>query len=75
MKLPTLFRRDRDKDVLEQVADDRADRLLAETLRLMGQVFSKLADLVEAQRLERHGTLEQDRFLERLEHAPPKAEK
>jgi hypothetical protein len=75
MKLPSLFRRERENDVLEKVAADRADRLLAETLRLMGQVFSKLADLVEEQRLQKSGTLEQDRYLERLDPAPPKAEK
>ncbi len=69
MKLPSLFRRE--KDPLARATEDRADRLLAETLRLMGQVFTKLADLVEEERREKATGREQPHFLERLDRAEP----
>ncbi len=65
MKLP-LFHRDRTiikrADTQEQV-----EKLLAESLRLMGQVCTKVADLIETQRLERAGYAKQDPTLRRLD--------
>jgi hypothetical protein len=60
MKLPVLFR--------EQ---DRAEKLIVESFRLLGQLCEKLADLVEAQRLERAGHGEQGQFLERTDTQAP----
>lgn len=54
MKLPGLFRRE--KSIIPAAdAQDHAERLLAESLRLLGQVCSKVADAIEAQRLSRQG--------------------
>ena len=76
MKLPLLFRRDR--TVIKRAdAQDQAEKLLAESLRLLGQVCSKVADLIETQRLERAGS-SQNTYLRRLDtpetDAKPKKE-
>ncbi len=65
MKLPLLFRRERTLAKVD--AQDQAERLLAESLRMLGQVCTKVADLVEAQRLERRGYSEQLHSLRRLD--------
>ncbi len=65
MKFPLLFRR---FDKLgTNAAQDRAEKLLAESLRLLGQFCSKMADAVEAQRLARAGYSDQGEFLERTD--------
>lgn len=65
MKLPLLFRRDR--TVIKRAdAQDQAEKLLAESLRMLGQVCSKVADLIETQRLERAG-YSQNTYLRRLD--------
>lgn len=54
MKWPLLFRRDR--TIIQRTdARDQTERILAESLRMMGQVCTKVADLIEAQRLQRAG--------------------
>lgn len=69
MKLPLLFRRDR--SILKRPdAQDQVEKLLAESLRTLGQVCSKVADLIEAQRLERQGYSQQQDFLRRLDQEP-----
>lgn len=68
MKLPLLFRRDRTLSKAD--AQDQAEKLLAESLRMFGQACAKVADLIEAQRLERQGYSEQNHFLRRTD-APP----
>ncbi|EAU63952.1 hypothetical protein STIAU_2208 [Stigmatella aurantiaca DW4/3-1] len=72
MKLPLLFRRDK---AIRQGEEPQAqmEKLLAESLRTLGQVCAKVADLIEAQRLERQGYSQQNHFLRRLdqEQAPP----
>jgi len=50
---------------------DQAERLLVETFRTLGSLCTRLADMVESQRLSRAGYHEQGRFLERLDHTPP----
>jgi hypothetical protein len=65
MKLPLLFRRDRTLSKVD--AQDQAEKLLAESLRLLGQACAKVADLIEAQRLERQGYSEQNHFLRRTD--------
>jgi hypothetical protein len=54
MKLPGLFRRER-TTIDAASAQDHAERLLAESLRVLGQVCAKVADVIEAQRLARQG--------------------
>jgi hypothetical protein len=76
MKLPQLFRRDRTL-IAKADAQDQAEKLLAESLRMLGQVCAKVADVIEAQRLERQGYAEQNRFLRRMDEvqdAEPKKE-
>jgi len=65
MKSPALFRRF--TAIRTHVAQDRAEKLLADSLRLLGQFCAKLADAVEAQRLARAGYPQQDEFLERID--------
>jgi hypothetical protein len=62
----SLLRRDTSKEALQQ-RSDQMEKLLAESLRMMGQLFGKLADVVEQQRLNRAGYEEQEKFLERLD--------
>ena len=66
MKFPQLFRREKSPQGARQT-QDRAEKLLAEGLRRLGQVLSRLADLVEAQRLARAGFERQGKYLERLD--------
>ncbi|XXF79418.1 hypothetical protein P2318_06610 [Myxococcaceae bacterium GXIMD 01537] len=75
MKLPLLFRRDR--TLAKADAQDHAEKVLAESLRMLGQVCSKVADLIEAQRLERQGFSQQNHFLRRTDEprAPEPDEK
>ena len=61
-----LFRRDR--AVLKAAdAQDQVEKLLAESLRLLSQTASKVADLIEAQRLQRAGYESQNVLLRRLD--------
>lgn len=69
MKFP-LFRRDGSKPA-QLAAQEQIEKLVAETFRALGQLFTKTAELIEAQRLERTGYGEQDRFLERIETKEP----
>jgi len=65
MKFPLIFRR---LDAITgNAAQDRAEKLLAESLRLLGQFCAKMADAVEAQRLARAGYSQQGEFLERTD--------
>jgi len=68
MKFPALFRKD-PGTLAPPDAQDRAEKLLADSFRLLGQVCGKLADLIETQRLQRNGYEKQERFLERLDKA------
>jgi hypothetical protein len=71
MKLPSLFRRER--TVIQRAnAQDQVEKVLAESLRVLGQVCTKVADLIETQRLERAG-YSQNTLLQRLDQ-PPAAE-
>jgi hypothetical protein len=73
MKLPQLFRRDR--TVIKRAdAQDQAEKLLAESLRLLGQVCTKVADLIETQRLERAG-YSHNTYLRRLDTQQADAER
>ncbi len=65
MKFPLLFRRF--EAISTNAAQDRAEKFLAESLRLLGQFCAKMADAVEAQRLARAGYSQQGEFLERTE--------
>jgi hypothetical protein len=66
MKLTQLFRRDR--TVIKRAdAQDQAEKVLAESLRLLSQVCTKVADLIETQRLERAG-YSNNAYLRRLDN-------
>jgi len=66
MKLTQLFRRDR--TVIKRAdAQDQAEKILAESLRLLSQVCTKVADLIETQRLERAG-YSNNEYLRRLDN-------
>ncbi|MFE8595815.1 hypothetical protein [Archangium violaceum] len=68
MKLTQLFRRDR--TVIKRAdAQDQAEKILAESLRLLSQVCTKVADLIETQRLERAG-YSNNAYLQRLDNPP-----
>jgi hypothetical protein len=71
VKFPSLMRvRDRLLAPLEH--QDEAERLLVETFRTLSSLCTRLADVVESQRLNRAGFRGQGRFLERLDrNAPP----
>ncbi len=72
MKLTQLFRRDR--TVIKRAdAQDQAEKILAESLRLVGQVCTKVADLIETQRLERAG-YSQNTYLRRVDNPQADAE-
>jgi hypothetical protein len=69
MKLPLPFRRDR--SVLTRPdAQDQVEKILADSLRTLGHVCSKVADLIEAQRLARQGYRQQQDFLRRVDQEP-----
>jgi hypothetical protein len=70
MKLPLPFR-NRGSITLARAAEDRAEKLIAEGFRLLGQFCAKMADVIEAERLARAGYGQQDKFLERLDYSGP----
>ena len=66
VKFPSLLRvRERFLAPLGQT--DQAERLLVETFRTLSTLCTRLADMVETQRLTRAGYRDQGRFLERLD--------
>lgn len=66
MKVPLLFRRDR--SILKRPdAQDQLEKVIADSLRTLGQVCSKVADMIEAQRLERQGYSHQNDTLRRVD--------
>lgn len=71
MKFP-LFRRER--AVIKRAdAQDQVEKVLAESLRVLSQVCTKVADVIETQRLERAG-YSQNTLLRRLD-TPPDGDK
>ena len=70
VKFPSLLRvRDRLLAPLGQT--DQAERLLVETFRTLSTLCTRLADMVEKERLTRAGYRDQGRFLERLDRERP----
>jgi hypothetical protein len=76
VKFPSLLRPVRERLLAPLGRADQAERLLVETFRTLGTLCTRLADMVESQRLTRAGYDQQGRFLERLDRAtpPPKPE-
>jgi len=70
VKFPSLLRPMRERLLAPLTHPDQAERLLAETFRTLGSLCTRLADMVEAQRLTRAGYDRQGRFLERLDRGP-----
>ena len=73
MKWPLLFRRDRTL-IQRTDARDQTEKLLAESLRLVGQACTKVADLIEAQRLQRAG-YSHNTLLHRVDTPAPEPKK
>ncbi len=74
MKLPLPFRRDR--SILKRPdAQDQLEKLLADSLRALGHVCAKVADVIEAQRLDRQGYSQQNDFLRRVDQEQDKGPK
>ena len=69
MKLPLLFRA-KNRQAISPVVEDRAEKLLADGLRLLGRFCGKMADYIEAERLTRAGYEKQGTYLERLDSQP-----
>ena len=55
------------KDRPQLEAQEQMEKLLTESMRTLGQLLTRAADLIESQRLSRNGYAEQERFLERLD--------
>jgi hypothetical protein len=71
VKFPSLLRV-RERFLTPRGQTDQAERLLVETFRTLSTLCTRLADMVETQRLTRAGYRDQGRFLERLDRrAPP----
>lgn len=70
----SLFRKDSSKEA-QLEAQAQLEKLLVESFRSLGQLFTKAAELIEAQRLEKKGYREQGRFLERVDVAKSPPEK
>lgn len=70
VKFPSLLRV-RDRLLAPLGHPDQAERLLVETFRTLGTLCTRLADMVESQRLSRAGYQDQGRFLERLDRGAP----
>jgi hypothetical protein len=68
MRLP-LFRRAR--TILKRPdAQDQLEKVLTNSLRKLGNLCAKVADLIETQRLGRQGYTQQRDFLRRLDQEP-----
>ena len=65
----SLFRRG-PRAVEPRRAGDDAEKLIAEGFRVLGQLCTRLADVLEAQRLEKQGYRDQGKFLERTGPKP-----
>jgi hypothetical protein len=68
MRIPWFpFRR---QEVAPLPAQESAERLLAESLRTLAHVCTRMAELLESERLRRKGYPPQGRTLERLDQPP-----
>lgn len=65
MKFP-LFRRGTTSKLAQEEAQAQLEKLLAESFRALGALFTRTAEFIEAQRLERRGYGAQDRYLDRV---------
>ena len=66
MGLLSIFKKENSRAALRE-RQNQVEKLLAESLRMLGQVCGKLADVVDSQRLQRNGYEKQERYLERLD--------
>ncbi len=70
VKFPSLLRV-RERLMAPLGHTDQAERLLVETFRTLSTLCTRLADMVEKERLTRAGYRDQGRFLERLDRGAP----
>lgn len=75
MKLPDLFSREKRSGAAGLAAQDKAERLLVESFRLLSRLCGKVADLIETQRLQRRGFDPQGKWLERLDSDDPSSKR
>jgi hypothetical protein len=61
-----LFRKS-PSQVVRPVANAEVEKLMAESLRALGKLFTKVAELLDAQRLQRAGFRDQGSYLERVD--------
>ena len=64
MKLPDLLRREKRSSLQAQ---DRAEKMLAESFRLLSRLCTKMAEFIETQRLQRQGYKPQGEWLQRVD--------
>lgn len=62
--------RGRTADVLAPSSQDRAQRVMAQSLRSFSGMCLKVADFIDSQRMTRAGADTQGAFLERLDRRP-----
>ena len=74
MKFPELFKREK-SSIAAREAQQRAEKLLADSFRTLSQVCTRMADFIEAQRLQRAGYEPQEKYLERLDKERPGSER
>jgi len=64
-----LFRRE-NSSAARREREEQIEKALAKSFRFVADLFKKSADRIEAQRLERNGFKDQEKFLERT--VPPR---
>jgi hypothetical protein len=69
MKFP-LFSKKKSSLVARNDPQAELERLLAQSFRALGSLMSRMADLIDHDRLHRQGFKDQGRFLERVDGAP-----
>jgi hypothetical protein len=57
----------REGRAVRHLKEDRAEKLLADSFRLLSKACSQLADYIEAERLKKAGYQRPDKFLERTD--------
>ena len=73
MKFPLFSKKDGSTLPAGRDSQAELEKLMAHSLRVLGALFGKMADVIEQSRLARDGYKEQDRFLKRVD--PPEGKK
>lgn len=73
--MPLRFFRKENSSVARREREEQVQRAVVQGFRKLSEVLKKAADLIEAQRLERGGYEQQEKFLERSEKEDSKDSK